>query len=231
MQIHETKSTGLVTEMLRALPAVGGMAVILGPHGAGKTWAVRKACEDLPRLVLTRPMPGTASSTPRSFFAEVAADLELPVSRQTGASELARMIRTTVVERGLTLVLDHCEMLRDSQLPYLRYLVDQLDHVAVIGSIPFRMRLCQHPALAVRVRLPIEVNGVELMELQKIHGQEFAADWLRESHEITKGLWGPLTTLMQAQRQRCVHIGSTALDATAEDARRIAERFLVREAA
>lgn len=231
-RLYETGVTDFVCESLRALPAVGGMAIITGSSGVGKTWALHVGQQHLPRLRMVNPTPSSpGGGTPRAFYRDIAAKLHIDVPHQAGAVDLVEAIRREVTERGVLLAIDHADDLALRQMTYLRHLVDELGYLAVVGGPGVRMKVCANPMLASRTRLPIEVEPLGLMDVQKLFGEEFGADCLREMHGRTAGLWGPLTTLMVASRQIALSRRTETQALTADDVTVIAEQFLLARAA
>ncbi len=226
-----TQSTNLVLEALRMLPAVGGLGVVTGPNGSGKTTAICMAMDDLPQVRRIEPTPAPSGSSPRAFFREVALRLGMQVSNSHGATDLALAIESEVKSRGLLLVIDACGQMPRSWLPCTRYLADTLGALCLVGAETFRSRIEADPGLAVRCRIPVQMKVPTLMEVAKHYGEEWDQTWIAAAHETVEGRWGQLATVVAMARMRCTAQGAPTRSATADDARKVAEAFLLRVAA
>lgn len=226
-----TEATGLVLQALRALPSMGGLALVTGPDGIGKSTAVELAAESLPHLRRIVPTPAPNGASPRAFFREVALRLGITVSQCHGATDLSMMIEQHVKQRSLLLVIDECEDLPKSWLPCYRFLADMLGCLALVGGDEFRARIENHGALVTRTRVPLEPPAPTIMEAARHYGEEFANDWIAAAHADASGLWGPMETIACAERMRSQDLGRDTRVCTAEDARHLAKHFLLRRAA
>ena len=227
-QLHETSMTDMVTQTLRSLPAVGGMAVVTGPNGVGKTWAVRVAQQSVNRICMVNPTPAPAGGgSPRGFYRDVARGMGLQVENNMGAADLVQAIKHEIVDRGRLLVLDHTEYLFNRQMEFIRHLVDECGFLVMVGGDHTRQQVTKNPALATRTRLPVELSTLGLMDLQKIYGDEFAPDALREIQQQAHGLWAVVATLTAVSRQVCTARQRPTQEFTPSDVAATAQTFLL----
>ena len=226
----ETESTRDVLDVLRALPSMGGLAVICGPHGVGKTVAVRAAAETLPNVRRLRLRPAAAGASPRAFFRGVAERLGVTVERSAGVDDLATAIETLVRRDGLLLVIDQGERMPGCWLPHYEYLADELGHLVVVGAPTLVERVACDEGLSGRVQLMVQATPVDLMQAARYYAEEFDSDWVRQAHEDTGGIWRRMAGLVKAERMHSAALGRSTLEATAADARTVAARFLLRAA-
>lgn len=226
----ETDSTRDVLDLLRALPSLGGLAVICGPHGVGKTWAVRAAADNLPHVRRLRLRPAATGASPRAFFRGVAERLGVPVERSAGVDDLATAIETLARRDGLLLVIDQAERLPGCWLPHYEYLADELGQLVVVGAPTLLERVASDDGVSSRVQLMVRAGEVELMAAARYYAEEFDSDWVRQAHEETGGNWRRIGAMVKAERMHSAALGRSTLEATAADARVVAARFLLRAA-
>lgn len=225
---YETTTTKTVLAALRAAPARGRMTLITGPSGCGKSDAVDLAIRDLTRLTRVDAAPWPSSA--RGFFEYLCRCLQLDVRRQDGATDLAWAVVTHLREGDRLLCLDSAEDLRPGLWSTIRWLVDTLPALVVVGTEAVRDRAAVEPFLRSRATLPIQVGGLDLPELVASFGNRFSEDWLRTVLIKAGGQWSEVWKMIAGAEAQCRNRGIETVGLTGADADSLAERVLLRVA-
>ena len=226
MQRFETKTTERVARALDRIPSMGGLMLLTGPHGIGKSTAIDMAMADRETVRRVLMTPPAERSTARTFYAEIATALGIEVGHNWTGAIVARAVTAEIQRHRLTVVLDNVETFGAPYLKNIRHLADLVDHVVLCGSPAAREKLAQDSALRTRLRLPVQAEAVSLPELVGFFGAEFSEDWLMAVQEETAGLWSSIWTLVEWQRVA----ERNTRDAGADDARQASQMFLVKAA-
>lgn len=224
-----TSQTRRVRQAVEAIPAIGGICLVHGGNGMGKSWSL-----DLLDLPWVRRVDMTASSgtgSGRACYRRIARGLEIPVPTQASADDLLEEITDAVAGSRQTLILDRCEHVSTRALPYLRDLADALPSLVLVGSSAFRARVLQDDALTVRARLPVPVEAIGRQELGELLDGSFAHAWIDIAHEATGGVLGFVAQAVRGEALRSAAAKRATTDATADDARITCERFVMRRRA
>ena len=229
--LYETAATDRVADALRAMPSVGGVAMLTAPAGTGVKGALRLAAANMPHVRLINVTPPSSSPTPRAFFREVAVGLGLTVDNHLSAQEIAFALRDHIKTTHELVVLHGAHRLRGAQLPFVSYLAEELGALVLAGGDTLRMRVTADAELTSLTRLPVEVPRLTLMELQRALGEEFSVEWLETTHGLTGGNWSAIWTMVWGERTRAKINGRVTKDAGAKDAQVLGSRFLLKVAA
>ncbi|MBI2297447.1 MAG: hypothetical protein HYU66_00600, partial [Armatimonadetes bacterium] len=90
----------------------------------------------------------------------------------------------------------------------------------------FRVRIEGYEDLASPM-LPVQMPVPELEEVAEHYREEFIGDWVAEAYTRARGIWKRIETVATATRNVCLHQRRHTTQATADDARRTAELFLL----
>lgn len=232
MERFETKTTQTIARALDTGTSRGGVALITGPNGSGKTTAVEMAMADRGKVRLVKLLAPAVVGTPRAFYGEVARALSLEVAPQAGGPELLHDVVREVRRYELTLVLDNAEDggFRPSQLPLVRCLADHIPHLVLIGNEALRAQVAGTAALEARVMLPVKVEFIGLDELITHFGAEFSEAWLETVYEATSGHWTRVWRMVYAARQQSERRGLATRDLGAQDAEGLTRALVLRAA-
>lgn len=229
-RLFETETTRRVAGALDLLPRTGGLLLLTGPHGSGKSTAV-----DLAAAGATRPIhrvrlaPCGEKAGPRALLDGLLAVLDLPGPLNAGAGQLVERIAAEARRTCATLVLDGCDVLRERQYALLVHLADALPHLALVASdaLLARLREPHLEPLRTRLRLPIQAKPLSFPELQTCFENDYAEPFLAALHRHTEGLWSSIDTLLTAARLLAEKTGRATQELTEDDLRAAAEAFLV----
>lgn len=228
--LRETETTRRVAGALELLPRTGGLLLLTGPHGSGKSSAVDLAAAASARpLHRVRLAPCGDKAGPRALLDGLLAALDLPVPLNAGAGQLVGSLAAEARRTGATLILDGCDGLRERKYALLVHLADALPHLALVASdaLITRLREPHLEPLRTRLRLPIQATPLSLPELQACFTDDYTDPFLTALHRHTHGLWSSIDTLLTATGLLAEKTGRTADELGEDDVRAAAEAFLV----
>ena len=222
-----TRLTKLVGRGLDGVGRRGGLTLVTGWNGCGKSWAVQMAADENRRLrVLTCP-PAEAVGTPRAFYRMLAMSLGLETANSASAMELAWAVIGELKVKSLSIVLDNAEELRACQLRSLRYLIDLLPNFALVGAPALRDRLNADPAMLTRTRLHVDLAAAAFVtrdEWLAGEGADFSQSWVDTVLANVAPLWANLAKVSDLQRSFAQNTGKSLREAGAAEARLVLER-------
>jgi len=226
LERFETVTTKRVAKALDRLQSSGGIMVLSGPHGQGKSTAVQMAMLDRPQVRRSLVTPTGERCSPRGFYQDIGLSLGIACHHNFSAAQMAAEVARTVNKGGLLLALDNAEEMRAVHFSCVRYLADLVPGLVLVGSDALMHKLRRQEAVRTRVRLPIEAAAVTAEELQRFFGAEFSQSFLVQLHEESAGNWSAIWNSVDAARDS----GQRTQDFGAEQAASLVEAFVVRAA-
>jgi hypothetical protein len=221
-----TSQTRRVGQAVDAIQSVGGICLISGANGVGKSWSLDLLDREWVRRVDMTASSGQGSG--RACYRRICRALDIPVPIQAHADDLLDEIVDTIRGQRQTLVLDRCEHVAARALPFLRDLADALECLVLVGSSAFRARVMQDDALTVRARLPVPVQPLDRQELGELLDSQFSKAWLDECWAATGGVLGHVAQAVRGEMLRSAAAGRPTTDAGGDEAQITCERFVLR---
>jgi len=221
-----TSQTRRVAQAVDAIQSVGGICLVSGANGVGKTWSLDLLNHDWVRRVDMTASSGQGSG--RACYRRICRALDIPVPIQAPADDLLDEIVDAIRGQHQTLVLDRCEHVAVRALPFVRDLADALESLVLVGSSAFRARVMQDDALTVRARLPLPVEPLGREELGELLGSQFCKAWIDECWATTGGVLGHVAQAVRGEVLRSAAASRPTSDASSDEARITCEKFVLR---
>lgn len=225
----ETSQTERVRLALRAVPETGGLVLLTGDHGVGKSWAVDGAIARGDEVIRVELPPGDERAKIRPMVTFLGEQLGL---RRLGPSDASHTIIERIAAKlgdsRSVVVIDSGQDLRSYQLDVLRYLVDRLPYLVVATTETQRYQ--SHGGLWCRHTIVHQVKPLALDEVVDLFGAEFGEGFLSTAHEKAGGKFWVLRNEILLARFEAQHVGRDTRELTTDDAERISRTVLQKAA-
>ena len=154
----ETEAWKTIASALAYAQADGGLALVMGPSGRGKSWAAKRYCATRSGAFFLRVTRanGTMAGLLSRLSVSVGAGL-----LHTSAMEAETAIASKLRDRGALIVIDEAHHLRAAQLDELRCIHDpELAGcgLALIGDESIEMPLARCPQVIGRIGMRVELR-------------------------------------------------------------------------
>lgn len=220
----ETSQTERVRLALRAVPETGGLVILAGDHGVGKSWAVDGAIAHGEEVIRVELPPADERARIRPMVTFLAEQLGIRRIASDASHHLIERIAQKISDGRQVVVIDSGQDLRSYQLDVLRYLVDRLPSLVVATSETQRFQ--SHGALWSRHTIVHRVKPLALDEVLELFGGEFGEGFLRTAHERAGGKFWLLRNQIILARFEAQHIGRATTELSVEDAERVSRTVL-----
>ena len=162
----ETASWKSIAAALAFAQADGGVTLVLGPSGRGKTWAAKRYCTTRTGASFLRATRATGTMNGLlSRLSDAVGAGPLHASAMEAESAIVSKLR----DRGALTVIDEAHHLRAAQLDELRCIRDLAGcGLALIGDESIEMPLARCPQVIGRIGMRVELRTLEEADVAAI---------------------------------------------------------------